>query len=64
MSSNNTYNVLYIRDELFIIGGGGGLHFHVMYNKFYYLTHPPTPNPAGKNLDPPRYMTKMFVTPW
>ena len=40
--------------------GGGRLHFHVMYKKFY---DPPPPIPLEKNLDPRRFMTKMFVTP-
>ena len=39
-------------------GGGGGLHFHVMGKKF-----DDPPSLWKKILDPPRYMTKMFVTP-
>ena len=53
------YWYVYIRDESFITSWGGRLHFHVMYKIFY-----DPPNPTGKKIStPPRFMTKIFVTP-
>ena len=50
------------RDESFITSwgvGGGRLHFHVMYKIFYAPS-----NPTGKKIStPPRFMTKILVTP-